>query len=550
MNRRRTTAFAITALIVAPWAYACGDGTVEPPPPDPPRPTTVTVNPATARLVSLGATVQLSAEVRDQNGNAMTGTTLTWSSSDAAVATVDGSGLVTAVDDGTTTITATAGSVAGTASVTVEQVPAEVVVEPAAHTLVALGDTLRLSAEALDVNGNVVAAAEFTWSSSDTAVATVDDSGLVAAADNGTATVTATAGSVAGTASVTVEQVAAEVVVEPAAHTLVALGDTFRLSAEALDANGNVVAATEFTWSSSDTAVATVDDSGLVAAADNGTATVTATAGSVAGTASVTVEQVPAEVEVEPAAHTLVALGDTLRLLAEAVDANGHAVAGVELGWESSDPSVATVGASGLVTAVANGAVTVTATAGSASASATVTVDQVVAAVAVDPAADTLLALGDTLRLSAEALDANGHAVAGAELAWESSDPSVATVGASGLVTAVANGAVMVTAAAGSASGSATVTVVQVAVSVIVAPATAELVGPGATVQLSAQARDSNKHEVTGAAVLWESDDEAVVTVDRTGLATAEGIGAATITATVGDAAGTSELQVENPRWS
>ena len=63
MNLCPTTVFAITALFVAAWAYACDDGTVEPPPPDPPRPTTVTVNPATARLLSLGATVQLSTAV-------------------------------------------------------------------------------------------------------------------------------------------------------------------------------------------------------------------------------------------------------------------------------------------------------------------------------------------------------------------------------------------------------------------------------------------------------------------------------------------------------
>ena len=57
------------------WASGCGDGATEPspPPPDPPRPTTVTVTPATVELAALGATVQLSAEVRDQNGRVMEG---------------------------------------------------------------------------------------------------------------------------------------------------------------------------------------------------------------------------------------------------------------------------------------------------------------------------------------------------------------------------------------------------------------------------------------------------------------------------------------------
>ena len=119
MNRYRIFVFVAATLSAAVWAYACGDGTTEPPTPDPPRPTTVTVSPATAQLAALGATVQLSAEVRDQNGQAMAGAAVSWASSAAAVATVSSTGLVTAVGNGTATITATAGSASGTATVTV-----------------------------------------------------------------------------------------------------------------------------------------------------------------------------------------------------------------------------------------------------------------------------------------------------------------------------------------------------------------------------------------------------------------------------------------------
>ena len=76
----------------------------------------------------------------------------------------------------------------------------------------------------------------------------------------------------------------------------------------------------------------------------------------------------------------------------------------------------------------------------------------------VSPSAETI-GLGSTLQLTAEAFDGNGHAVAGAEFSWESSDAGVATVDASGLVTAVGNGTATITATAGSASGTATVTV-------------------------------------------------------------------------------------------
>ena len=75
MSRQRHFIVLSAAMATVAWAAACGDGATEPPapPPDPPRPTTVTVTPATAELASLGETVQLRAEVRDQNGQVMAG---------------------------------------------------------------------------------------------------------------------------------------------------------------------------------------------------------------------------------------------------------------------------------------------------------------------------------------------------------------------------------------------------------------------------------------------------------------------------------------------
>ena len=203
--RHRLLILGVPALSAALWVHACGDRTTEPPPtpPDPPRATSLTVTPATAQLTALGATVQLTAEVRDQSGNVMTGAAVTWSSSEAAVATVNGSGLVTAVANGTATITATAGAVSGTAMVTVAQGVNSVTVTPAANTLFA-GDTLRLVAEATDANGHGVDGARFTWSSSNVSVATVDDTGLVQGVAEGAATIMAAAGEASGTSEVTV----------------------------------------------------------------------------------------------------------------------------------------------------------------------------------------------------------------------------------------------------------------------------------------------------------------------------------------------------------
>ena len=205
MSRQQTIVPVLTLLAIAGWAVACGDGAMEPSPPllEPPRATTVAVTPATAELTALGATVRFSAEVRDQNGQVMAGAAVTWSSGDGSVATVDASGLATAVGNGTAPITAAAGSVTGTAVAVVMQSAGSITVSPAADTIV-IGDTLRLAAEAFDVNGQRVEGAEFAWTSSDESVATVDASGLVRGIAEGTASITATAGSAQGTARITV----------------------------------------------------------------------------------------------------------------------------------------------------------------------------------------------------------------------------------------------------------------------------------------------------------------------------------------------------------
>ena len=116
---RAAVRFSSVLAAVAP-VWACGgDSPAAPPPPEPARPTTVKVTPATVELGALGATMQLTAEVRDQNGRVMSGATVTWSTSDATVASVNASGLVTGVAEGTATITASAGSGEGTAGITV-----------------------------------------------------------------------------------------------------------------------------------------------------------------------------------------------------------------------------------------------------------------------------------------------------------------------------------------------------------------------------------------------------------------------------------------------
>ncbi|MDE2974882.1 MAG: Ig-like domain-containing protein [Gemmatimonadota bacterium] len=266
------------------WAGGCGDDPVEP------EPTTITVSPAAATLLSVGETVQLSATVQDQNGEIMTDVAVTWTSRDTKVSMVDGNGLVTAAGNGTVTVEASAGTAAGLASITVDQRPAEVRVSPEAVTLVSFGEAVQLSAEALDANGHMIEDADFTWSSDDESVATVDGTGVVVAIGNGVATIEVSADGAAGTSEIIVEQRLAEVILSPDTAILAEIGDTVRIAAEAADANGNVIEGVEFTWSSSDESTVTVDATGLVTANGNGVAEVEAAVETLAAAAIIRVE--------------------------------------------------------------------------------------------------------------------------------------------------------------------------------------------------------------------------------------------------------------------
>ena len=547
--RHQRLLLAISAVISATlWVYACGDGATEPTPlpPDPPRPTTVTVSPATVQLTALGAMSQLSTEVRDQNGQVIAGASVTWASNAATVATVSVSGLVTAVANGSATITATAGAASGSATVTVAQEVSAVAVTPAETTIAALGDTLQLAAQALDANGNAVEGAEFAWESSDATVATVDASGLVMAMADGSATITATAGSASGSATVTVAQEVSTVAVTPAEANIAALGDTLRLSAEALDANGNAVAGAEFSWESSDDAVATVNATGLVTALGSGSATITAKTGSVSGNVNVSVAQEVRAVVVAPDTATVL-VGDTLRLVATATDANGQAVTGIAFAWASGDTTVAVVDASGLVTGVGAGQVQVTAAAaGTTGRAQLAVVAPVPTTVAVTPDTVVLTAVGQTAQLNAEVRDQAGRPMDGVPVAWWSADTTVAVVDSAGLVSAVGGGVATITARAGEASGDALVTVMQSVDAVTVSPP-ADTIAPGDTLRLVAAAYDENGHVLEGASFTWSSSNIAVATVDPSGLVRGTGEGTATVTAAAGDAAGTSGITVTNP---
>src|SRR5213078_3738536 len=248
----------------------------------------VAVSPVAAGL-TVGATTQLTATPEDSSGTALTGRAVTWATSNAAVATVSASGLVTGGATGSATITATSEGQSGTSAITVTNVPvASVTVSPATASLT-VGATTQLTATPKDANGTALSGRVVTWGTSNAAIATVSASGLARGVAAGSATITATSEGKSGTSAVTVTNVpVATVTVTPAIATLL-MGATVQLTATPRDALGNPLSGHVVTWSSDALGVAAVSGSGLVSGLAVGGATITATSGGQGGSAAVTV---------------------------------------------------------------------------------------------------------------------------------------------------------------------------------------------------------------------------------------------------------------------
>ena len=174
---------AHTFFTTAVLQVACGGGSESggpgAPPPPPAAVATVDVSPATAQLLP-AQTSQLSAQPRDAAGNALSGRVVTWSSSNQAIATVAGTGLVTAVAAGSATITATSEGQAGSATITVLAPVASISLSDTALALVP-GAADTIVATLRNAAGDTLLNRTIQWTSSAPTVATVSANGVIAA---------------------------------------------------------------------------------------------------------------------------------------------------------------------------------------------------------------------------------------------------------------------------------------------------------------------------------------------------------------------------------
>ncbi len=503
----------------------------------------ITLNKTTAK-VEAGDTVLLTATVAPDNA---TNKEIIWSSDDEDVATVD-NGKVTAVAEGTATITvaATDGSgISATCNITVTKKTIYVTEVTVSETTLSLeaGQSAKLSATVAPddaTNKSVI------WSSNDKTVATVDSEGNVTAHKAGTATITVTPAVGSGkSASCKVTVTPKVVMVSEITFDMVSMtleeGDSSTIAAEVAPSTATNK---ELEWTSSDTSVATVDEDGKVTAIKAGKTTITATAKDGSGVkaeCAVTVEKKVVKATKVTISKTVLSLKEGEKATLTAVVTPDNATS-KSVNWTSSDKSVATVDASGNITAIKAGTVTITATAADGSgksASCKITVKPAVVTVSkitID-SASVSLEEGATATIKAIVTPSNAT---NATLTWTSSDPSVVSVDASGKVTALKEGTAIITIAANDGSGKKVECKITVAKKVVYATDvtisnTSLSLEEGETATLTVKVAPDN---ASNKSVNWTSNDTSVATVDADGNVTALKPGVTVITAAAADGSG------------
>jgi trimeric autotransporter adhesin len=484
-----------------------------------------------------GGRAPFSAVAYDAAQNPLSGRVITWSTSNAAIAVVDTAGFMTAVAPGSATITATSEGKSGTATVTVSQAPVATVAVTPTPLSMSLGQTTQLAVTLKDASGNVLSGRVVTWSSSSPGVGTVSTTGLVTAVAAGATTITATSEGKTGTAAVTISNVAVgSVTVQPQGPSIMQ-GTSVQLSATVRDVNGVVVTDRVVTWSTSNSAVASVTSAGVVTGVGVGTATITATSEGKFGTTVLNVTPVPVgSVTVLPASPDTAFIGYTTQLSAVTKDSAGGVLTGRTVTWGSNNGAIATVDASGLVTGVAAGSATITATSETKSGTATVVVTKAPVGNIVIAGADSVSSVG-SVPFAATVKDVKGAIVTDRTVTWVSTLFSIATVspstGATTTVSGKTTGQSLIIGTAETKADTVTMQVVAAVTSVVIAPASKTLsLALSPTVQLTVTCRDASNNIVTGRTIKWTSSNTSVATVDANGLVTAKAAGPAQITAT------------------
>ena len=531
--------------------------------------TTIEVTP-TNPAIAVGTTQRLTATGIYSDGTKSDVTVaVTWSIPSPNIATVsnltDSNGIVTAVAPGSIVITATSGSISGTTTLTVTGATLVTIQLSPAAASVARGTNQQFTAVGIfSDNSKQDLTLNVSWSSSNQAIATIGNlpaaMGLAATGGVGTTTIAATLGAVSGSTTLTVTNATlVSIEVTPTAPSA-PMGTTVQFTATGTYSDNSTQDLTgTATWSSSTPGVAAINNAGLATAIGAGTATITASLGSVTGSTTLDVTAATlVSLEVAPTNPDM-PKGTTLQLTATGIYSDNTTVdLTSQTSWSSSTIATAivsnTAGSNGLTTAVDVGTTTVTAAIGIVSGSTLITVTSaVLVTIDVTPTQPSI-AQGTKQQFAATAIYSdNSTEDLTTAVTWTSSDETIANInnasGFQGQATAVAPGTTTITAAWGNVSGSTTFTVTNATLLSLEITPTTPTIPKGMTQQFTATGiySDDTTQDLTAQAT-WSSSNPAVAAVsnavDSKGLATSLVPGTTTIRATMSGMAGSTTLTV------
>ena len=477
----------------------------------------------TATTIVKGATDKLTATLVPADANG----TITWSTSDSSVATVSSDGTVTAVKNGTATVTAKCSDLSAQTKVTVINPLKAITITGTTHSI-KKGQTtqLGLTYDPADTTDSVAA----TWTSSNTSVATVSKTGLVTALKDGSTTIKATVGNVSSTYDIAVKEVKLTGI-KMEEKALIHKGDTKALTVEYTPADttdDKTVA-----WSSSDSTVASVDNNGIVTAVKPGSAVITAKVGNYQATCAVTVDAPLKEIVPEKAIIDMVKK-QTANIAYSVVPAD--TTDSKDVTFTSSDETVAKVNSDGKVTAKKAGQATVTITgANGIKATVTVNVSEIPVNEVVLSAQDEIIEAGAKKVITAT-LKPENNTDDNQDVTWTTSDEKIAKVvvdkddSHKATIEGIAAGSAVITATAANGTKAECTVKVPKHITSITLPGAVELTrGTSTTLNVTITPADTDDDTT----VTWKSSDSDVVKVDeKTGMVYAVKAGKADVTAT------------------
>ena len=474
---------------------------------------------------------------------------VTWASANTSVATINSTGLASGVAMGSSSITATLGTVTGTTTLTVSPATLTSIAVTPANPSIAPGTTEQFTATGTySDNTTEDLTSQVTWASANTSVATINSTGLASGVAMGSSSITATLGTVTGTTTLTVSPATLTSIAVTPANPSIAPGTTEQFTATGTYSDNTTEDLTsQVTWASANMSVATINSTGLASGVAMGSSSITATLGTVTGTTTLTVSPATlTSIAVTPA-NPSIAPGTTEQFTATGTYSdNTTEDLTSQVTWASANMSVATINSTGLASGVAMGSSSITATLGLVTGTTTLTVSPAtLTSIAVTPA-NPSIAPGTTEQFTATGTYSdNTTEDLTSQVTWASANMSVATINSTGLASGVAMGSSSITATLGLVTGTTTLTVSPATLtSIAVTPANPSI-APGTTEQFTATGTYSdNTTEDLTSQVTWASANMSVATINSTGLASGVAMGSSSITATLGTVTGTTTLTV------